>query len=328
MGIHKEPSSEEEHPICRFTGLNYTGMSCYQDSTLLALLAIPNEFISKNILQKDLTNMPNKEIICSKNPSIDLQRRSAIQRELLQIARSMRGELPEEKKVQYCSNLRVLLRFCPSSSGQAFYGTGTQDAGEFLQYLFAIFNVGGVIRLRIVQFTNDLGINPKNTLAVINIIEQSSPIILISSHIIRENLSTDIKFFLNSIDDAVFDEQNKYRASDGKLYRRRIEQTTVTNGDYLVFYAQRLYMERNKQIRTYNEILPAEKIKLDKNLQLFSVVVHRDEHYTAYIKCDNHWFYYNDLDNRIVPVGTYQDMLREKIRPNIKTEGVLYFYKA
>ena len=75
--------------------------------------------------------------------------------------------------------------------------------------------------------------------------------------------------------DAIFDEENKYRAPDGKLYRR-IEQTTVTEGDYINFYTQRLYVHGIKEVRTYDEIIPTETIKLDKNLHLFSVVVHRN----------------------------------------------------
>ena len=53
MGIRQTQISSDKSRVCRFTGLNYTGMSCYQDSTLLALLAIPNEFINKNKDKKE-----------------------------------------------------------------------------------------------------------------------------------------------------------------------------------------------------------------------------------------------------------------------------------
>jgi ubiquitin C-terminal hydrolase len=335
MGVReeKEDDNEEEkfQTVCKFTGLNYTGNSCYQDSTLLALFAIPNKFISANILEKNIrpiSNKANREIVCGENSETDFQRRRAIQQELVRITKSMRGELPHREHSQYCSNLRGLIRVCPSASRQAFYGTGTQDAGEFLQYLFALFQVGGMFRSRSTIVTNDLSDIPRNTMITHQVMEETSPVVLISSHTIRQIPRANINYFLNHKEDSVFDEENMYRADDGRLYRRRIEQVTVATGDYLVFYAQRLYVEGRKAVRTYNKIIPTEKIKLDKNLQLFSIIVHRRSHYTAYIKCDKKWFYYNDLNNSIVPIGTYQDMLNEKSKPNVTTEGVIYFYKA
>jgi hypothetical protein len=315
---------------CKFTGLNYTGNSCYQDSTLLALFAIPNRFITRNILEKNITaisNMANREIQCGRNVKEDLQRRKDIQEELVRISKSMRGELPEKERVEYCSNLRALIKECPSASRQAFHGTGTQDAGEFIQYLFSLFQVGGVFRGRTTIVTNDLRDEPENMVITNQLIEETSPIVLIPSQKILETERCNIKNFLNNMEDSIFDDENKYRASNGILYNRRIEQTSVGTGDYLVFYAQRLYVNGNKQDRTYNEVIPVETIELDKNLGLFSVVVHRNEHYTAYIKCDEKWFYYNDTNNQIVLIGNYNDMLNQKSKPNVKTEGVLYFYK-
>lgn len=302
---------------CKFIGLKYTGNSCYQDSTLLALFAIPNDFITKNILRKDLRSMQNREISCGRN---DYENRSAIQKELQRITGSMRGELPT---VDYCSSLREILKQCPSPGRQAFYGTGTQDAGEFLQYIFAIFQVGGVLRVRTTIVTNDLdGFRGK---IVNQIEEQTSPIVLIPA---KEFPKIDIDYFLDVTDDAIFDSKNRYKAPDGILYRRRIERTTILKGDYIVFYAQRLHVDGGKQIRTYNQIIPSETIRLNKTLHLFAIVVHRNAHYTTYIKCEQRWFYYNDLSSNIVPIGTYDEMLRQKNEPSVQSEGVLYFYKS
>ena len=105
-------------------------------------------------------------------------------------------------------------------------------------------------------------------------------------------------------------------------YHLRIETVDIIRAEYLVFYAQRLYETK----RNYNNIVPIKQIKLDNILNLFAIIVHRNYHYTCYIKCDKNWFYYNDLSDNIVYVGTYNDMLKTK--PSVKSEGVLYFYKV
>ena len=41
---------------------NIGGTSCYMDSVLFALLAVPNSFVQKNILNKNLSNKNKKRI--------------------------------------------------------------------------------------------------------------------------------------------------------------------------------------------------------------------------------------------------------------------------
>lgn len=304
---------ESEKKICRFTGLKYTGNSCYQDSVLLALLAIPNDFITENILERDMksvSKMPNREIVYSCDEKSDCKTRRSIQKELVHITKSMRGE---GEKVEYCSKLRSLFK----TNKQSFHGTGMQDAGEFLQYLFAIFQVHGVVQSRTSMLTNKIGDIP-----IVNkkTIYETSPMVLIPSQNIIDNVS--IETFLNHKEDVILDMKNLYRGADGVNYHRRIETVDIIRAEYLVFYAQRLYETK----RNYNNIVPIKQIKLDNILNLFAIIVHRNYHYTCYIKCDKNWFYYNDLSDNIVYVGTYNDMLKTK--PSVKSEGVLYFYKV
>lgn len=335
MGIEETDNEEEEtdnEDACRFTGLRYTGNSCYQDSTMLALFAIPVDFITENILRKNIkpiSSRPNREIVCGKTPAMDYERRLAIQKELNRITGSMRGDIPVSERVQYCSNLRALLRSCPSASRQEFYSTGTQDAGEFLQYLFSLFQVNGLHRIRTTDITNDLSDIPAKTLTTRQIEEEVSPVILIPAPSLASHPKSNIDFYLVQTDDSVLDRKNLVRGPDGREYRRRIEQTIVTQGDYAVFYAQRLILDGRGVKKIHNKIVPSEKIQLpmsDKPLNLFAVVVHRDVHYTCYIKCDTKWFYYNDMSSNIVPIGTYKDLLKNS--PSVQSEGVLYFYKV
>ena len=325
--------SDESDNICKFIGLKYTGNSCYQDSVLLALFALPNKFVTKNILNKDvrlISSKINRDIICGIKENDDYNKRLMIQNELIRITGSMRRDIPVEERVQYCSNLRSLLKGCPSSSKQAFYSTLTQDAGEFLQYLFSLFQVNGLYRIRITDVTNDLSNIPNKTLTIRQIEEETSPIVLIPETIIEKFPETNIDNYLTQTEDSVLDKDNLYKGPDGKKYMRRIEKTIVTKGKYIVFYAQRLFLTGGKEKRIYNKIIPVEKIILpmsEKPLQLFAIVVHKNVHYTCYIKCDEeNWFYYDDTKSEIRPIGKYQDVLKSS--PSVESEGVLYFYKV
>lgn len=305
--------------VCRFTGLKYTGNSCYQDSTLLALFAKPNDFITTYILESDLNKL-NREIVCSDDHIEDHKIKSSIQKELIRITKSMRKEVNESEKVEYCSGLRRLLRKCP---GQDFYSTSTQDAGEFLQYIFGLFRVEGMFKNTKVIVTNELSNKVKNYVVINEKVQQSSPIVLIPAHSIRKG---KIDSYLNQTEDAIFDSENLYRGPDNKKYKRRIEKNSVVFANYLVFYVQRLLTEEE---RIYEKILPVQSIRLPEmyhDLELSAIVVHRSNHYTTYIKCDDNWYYYNDMSQDIVSIGSYEDMLKEKTRPNVCKEGILYFY--
>jgi uncharacterized UBP type Zn finger protein len=331
-----EEESEEENeeqqiiPVCDFTGLKYTGNSCYQDSVLLSLFAIPNKFIESNILEKDLNKIKEsqKEIICSNDTKEDIKSKEEIQKELNKITNSIRNK---GEKVEYCSMLRSLIKKCPSTSGQKFYETGTQDAGEFIQYLFSIFNVEGMSKSTKTILSNNLDENinedSDNTVLSSYRMFNTSPIILIPS---QKIIDSKITYYLDQYEDAMFDEKNLYRHSDGKSYKRRIEITNVNNTDYLIFYAQRLSLRESSSVkRNYNKIIPDETITLENNkkLSLHAIVVHKSLHYTCYIKCKNYWFYYNDKSNKIDYVGSYKDMIENKDnRTDPCKEGTLYFY--
>jgi len=309
---------------CDVTGMKYTGNSCYQDSTLIALFAIPNEFITKHILEKDLTFVsmnPRRELVCSANDEKDLKYRKAIQREIVSITNSMRGS---EKNI-YCSTLRNLIKKCPVN--QKFYSTETQDAGEFLQFLFSVFDVQDTTIQRITYFTNMTNTNMSELSdAIISEVKiPSSPVILIPSYNIRARNDTEISYFLTREEDALFDQKNLIR-KDGKTFKRRLEMNRIVDADYLVFYAQRLYGDRGK--RTYNTIIPQEVIRVfgDKHLQLQAIVVHEHVHYTCYFRCNTTWFFFNDIKEKLASVGTYQQLLTSNAGPNVQTHGVLYFY--
>ena len=314
------------------TGLKYTGNSCYQDTILISLLAIPNKFIDREIINKDIDKISldeKREIKCSEiNTKNDRIRRTKIKMELIKIMNSMRNK---GETIKTCSKLREYIKDCPSTGGQEFHGTGTQDAGEFLMYLFSLFNIEKTTTRYIQNIaTNDL-VNSVNKLESYyessNREELVPPIISIHSNSL---IDTNISYYLNFEDDTIFGERDTYIASDNKKYKRKIMYDSVKDSEYLIFKIERL-SENN--MRKYNRIVPDEFVILqsDRKLYLHSIIVHRASHYTCYIKCENSWFYYNDMDNNFEYVGNYKNMIEnaktsDKNRPDPCKMSTLCFY--
>ena len=141
---------------CRnIKGLNFTGNSCYMDSLLMALFIVPNATITNNILTKNLNTLKNEQRLWFKCPGMDLDedisRRTAIQKSLIQITNSIRGLDTTNK----CSLLRKQINECPHPI-QEFHNRDIQDSGEFLQYLFSLFQVNVATRKRKTYGSNDM----------------------------------------------------------------------------------------------------------------------------------------------------------------------------
>ena len=303
-----------------FRGLQYTGNSCYQDSTLLALFAVPNKIIESQILTKNLNLISRKEFHCTENMKQDVKIRKRIQNELIRITNSMRGGT----QIKTCSNLRNLFKNCQGS--QEFHETETQDAGEFLQYLFKIFEVKNKTYRRVTLVSNEFGRHAKLIKVYENIYTNESPIISISPYSIADKKEDTISSFIKTVDDAVLDIENLYTYR-GESYQRKIEINEVLAASFLVFHIQRLYvdLESGREVRNQTAIIPPEYIVIGKNnLILRAIVVHQNNHYTCYIICNGVWYYYDDTKTQIFTVGSYEKMIENK--PSPLTKGVLYFY--
>lgn len=326
-------SSDEDSPFQQacagFRGLDYTGNSCYQDSVLLALFALPNPVITREILKKNINTISNsgkKWISCADNNDTDYKRRKAIQDELMRITDSMRGL----EHVRYCSKLRTLIRHCPGS--QAFHGTGTQDAGEFLLYLFNLFQVTNTVKQRITQVTNTMIGVPGDVLIVNDAAEVSTPLISVHPRDITGLESVNVSQFLEHIDDATFDYDNRYiEPHTGQLFSRRIEINRVVSSSYLVFSFQRTYYDHRygHRKRAHTRVDCPETIQVDhRTLHLHAIITHVSSHYTCYIKCSGRWFFYDDdpgdHTHTIKSLGSYNKMLQHL--PNPRTNGTMFFY--
>jgi hypothetical protein len=121
-------------------GLTLTGNSCYADSLFICLLAVPNTFVDKNILNKRLKEGVYENFSCNSDPKKDLDIRQEIQDELRKLTENIRGQSQHNKIT--CTNFRKIIRGCKTTNKYIrFHGTGQQDPVEFLEYICNIFGI-------------------------------------------------------------------------------------------------------------------------------------------------------------------------------------------
>jgi hypothetical protein len=326
-------------PICHIEGLNYTGNSCYMDSVLLSTFAIPNQIISDNILNKDLDILktyPVRWSTCDPNLDVDINKRKDIQTVIKKITMSMRGL----NDVKTCSSLRKLIKTCPA--GQKFHQTDTQDAGEFLTYLFNIFQVN-IANTEITTYgSNELTKNPDWTLESKKVDNNASPIINVDSNtLINVENSYDITQFIKQETDAFLGSENAWKPKQGGTsYIRRKQIFTYFKSPIIIFNVFRTHGQQNFNkkgvftgIKTKNIWkklnAPESMLIKDKTLYLTSIVIHNGgAHYVCVFKCKRNWFYYDDnpasSSHIINYIGSYEKML--EIHPNPLSHGTLFFY--
>lgn len=275
--------------MCKFIGLKYCNNSCYIDSVLLSLFAIPNFFINQQILNKHIHD---------KNLKI-------FQKELIKISYHMRNS-----QIYSSKNLRKISKFFSNN----FNNYEMQDASEFLLFILNLFDINSIkkeIFLFISRSQN------KNPILSRHYIEKNSPFVLIPFNKIYDNI--DISSFILNIDDV-------------KLYDpfiRKIEFSEIIDSSFLIFNVQRtLLSEDRHEKRTFKKIIPNKKIMINKKiLELYSIIIHNNYHYTSYIKCNgNDWFYYDDLSIKPIFIGNYHNLFSQKLDPS--RFGTLYFYKS
>lgn len=256
--------------------LSYTGNSCYLDSVLMSLFADVSDTIDKEFFSKSLTDVVNKDkkwMMCNEDKITDLEIRREVRKRLRDVVRTIRrgGETD-------CLRLREIFRKCRGS--QRFDKPLTQDAGEFLDYLFSIFNIDTVWIKRKTYFKSTEDDTPVLSTSFIN--REASPLYRVKVHHRKNNISD----YITQKETSVVD----YKGEN----KTKIDVVTVIKADFLVFYIDRLNPVDGK--RNTIPILPDRNIKIGRHtLSLSSIVVHIDNHYTSYLKIKGQWWYYNDI---------------------------------
>jgi len=273
---------------------------------------LPISAILPDNIENILLDMKNNSVT---NKSVDY--------ELVSIFLNCTIIKPYKDDVYNCSSFRNLIKNCKGP--QAFHENRQQDSGEFLAYIFSLFQVNIAVKSETTYVTNNLDYNPDWIMVNERTDNRATPIVTVLPFNILEQKEYLINDFLVEIEDSTFTDENLY-SYNGDKYRRRRGINKFVHSDYLIFNIFRNnYDPFLGAVKLRTPIIPVERIK---DLNLNGIVVHEGTdgagHYTAYIKNNNEWFFYNDIPNTVRKIGTYDDLL--KSRPNVKTNGVQYFY--
>ena len=338
--VHQYISNLNDTTGCNFQGLKNIDSSCYLDSVLVCLFAVPNKFIDKYILKAKLEKTQSENQRTSKcsikyeNDERDLINKKNIQTQLRLISNSIQGG----EHVQYCTRFREALSKYPHS--EQYHIGGEKDAGEFLTYLLDIFNVYPAIKRTTTYGTNDTvtpwyKLTPDKLIKTSQVDDKSSSVIqFVDAFFLSkfnklseyQEYNIPISSFISLYDDSgKLTGENIFVSQTRGTFPRRISVTSVVSTPYLVFSFQRIYPGSD-----FIDIgIDPEEIvypKDDSVLKLSSIVVYRPPgHYVAYFQCRGAWYFYDDLRGRHpTTIGSYKTLLQHS---EIFTHGVLYFYQ-
>lgn len=320
-------------------GLEWVGNSCYLDSVLVALFAVPCEFTNR-ILHDPIPTSTNTGTKCT------VQGIKSVQSELNKLVSTIRSnDGTNTTKVTTCSNLRAAFKQCGST--QNFWDSNTKDAGEFLTFLFSLFpqiteQAEMIEEVYYKNIPSPLGHKDRTA---------SDTQVHTKLNSIWNVYSTYLSTLFKSKPDGVSisslvtirfiekfsDKELLTDPNSGKKYNSRIMTQTLNKTPYLVF---NLFRKTGEDINknTSNtkksglqsnfidiQVTPDKLVHVGSSVfTLCSIVVYVPGHYVCYFLCNNTWYYYNDLSIGIKQVGSYEDMLVHE--PSPTRQGILYFY--
>lgn len=298
--IVKHIQKDKKQIVCKkIKGPEWTKNSCYIDSVLMVLFAVPCEEITTYLLKKDLATLPTNQ-----QWSIEpLSNRQRVQETLVEMTHAIRNGT-----IDTCSQLREALRHCDLP--QPFHKGGTQDASEFLIYLFTLFQVDAAKMERVTKgadnkdgpFATTSKLIDGNTIPVIDILPPKK----------HHDKVVPLSIFLT--------QESNEELEDWK-YAYRQEITTYTDASFLIFNVRRL-QEGNRFSKF--PIAAPNKIKLasGKVLHWQGVVCHNGtNHYVCFLKCNDEWYFFNDLKSTSLKLVTLDD-----VQEYSSEHGTLFFY--
>ena len=297
-------------------GLINTGDSCYLDSVLFALLAIPNKFVNKYILFKKINKYKS---------FLEL-----LQKYLIYLTEEIRVK----NTFQVCTPFRNIIKKYQVSGMPNFSLPGQQEAGEFLIYFLSLFNSQNVAVTQHTSYaTNSTSkkVKLKDLIQTHTSIDKNASIVVfIDSFTLfdKRNLDNHVYHFLKHREDTgILDENNLFTHRD-KKYIRKISYNQIIDAPQLILWAQRANPITNTVLRT--RIIPNRIISLinKKKLRLYSIVLHlgniSNGHYITYFRNKKMWYLYDDVSRHVSEIGDYTQLLN--FYPNVSTHGVLFFY--
>ena len=243
--------------------LQWIDNSCYADVVLASLLVFCKDFMLDEIINKDVKT--THSLPCQEDGNYEAKLN--IQHILKQIYDSFQTRKPTCTQNISFNTLREYLLRCPTSNKdyESLASTKANDSRYFVNYILELFEV-----------------NKANYKILSNVNNET---------VIETTTNNPITWEITSRQLAEY-ENHDYRNIGLFLIDKSNEVITILeNSPYIIFT-----LNRNHGGGWLNtNILPTESLVLlnGRILQLTSIIVWLEEHYTSYIKCNNNWYYYD-----------------------------------
>ena len=325
-------------PYTIVEGLGWRGNSCYMDSALQCLLAVPSQ-LNEYILNVNLEENVIMDIhICGDTEARDLEVRKEIQEELGMLTDTIRGNgRPRETADEF----REILRKCKLKQGQRFFDDCTQDSGDFLAWLLSRFPVEkGVVRVE-TFYTNSEEDTADNLHLSTTVERSQGPVIDVGRSLlvkIYDNKPVPISSFVTWSDDSGTmlndDGLGSIKASEGDIagqrFSRRITQNKIMMAPGAMIFS--IMRGGADDFGTVQDVLrhpvfPTYEIELEsgQNFRFSGVTVHQSNHYWCYYRHRNAWYLYNDTSQQTPKkIGSYKTLIKN--HSIIMTHGTVFYY--
>jgi hypothetical protein len=118
---------------------------------------------------------------------------------------------------------------------------------------------------------------------------------------------------------------------DTTTTKTKLEVSGAPQDDFMILNLKRFKVDFTLEdpvpVKNTKAIAPPQSIRLNEDsreLHLNNIIVHVGDtiesgHYVAYFKCNGNWYLYNDMDDRIERIGTYEQLLKHRILNSSKT---------
>jgi len=306
---------------------NYGGFSCYMDSALFALFAIPNDFITRHILDKDVSTTTIQKMCNLKE----------IQKSLQALTKQIRGQ----GRAFTCEPLlNSIRRYCRRDipENYRFYQPEQRDPLDVIDFLFQLFDV--VPKTSVQRQTT---YKTYQTPALSRVHHQQhkqykSRSVTRNNHCIWHVPSTSLitpSLSQNLTQITEEDDLENPFIEGGNRFRYRYVKTTFKVPSYFIMSLDRIQRAQVVHQFIETEVIPSEQIQLR---QLFAIIVQTgfdggtriggyigNGHYICYLKNnDGRWYLYNDIaQSNIRLIGTYEQLIQIE---EVLTRSMLLFY--
>jgi len=306
---------------------NYGWFSCYMDSALFALFAIPNDFITRHILEKDVSTITIQKM-CNL---------MEIQKSLQALTKKIRGR---QGRPFTCEPLLISIRrYCRRDipENYRFYQPEQRDPLDVIDFLFQLFDV--VPKTSVQRQTT---YKTYQTPALSREHHQQhkqykSRSVTKNNHCIWHVPSTSLitpSLSQNLTQITEEDDLENPFIEGGNRFRYRYVKTTFKVPSYFIMSLDRIQRAQVVHQFIETEVTPSEQIQLR---QLFAIIVQTgfDQgtriggyigkgHYNCYFKNNGRWYLYDDIvQTKIQLIGTYEQLIQIE---EVLRRSMLLFY--